>query len=77
MVRWKKYTGQGVGKGAQSFHALPEHATALAPPRAHTLWKLSEPHTFGISMEASSHWHDGSLTPFPAHLLSLENMGWG
>ena len=35
-------------------------------------WKFSEPHTFGIFMETSSHRYDQSLTPFLAPLLSGE-----
>lgn len=39
-------------------------------------WKLSELHTIGIFIEASSHRHDQWSTPFPAPLPSLENWGW-
>ena len=36
-------------------------------------WKLSEPHSLGVFMEASSHRHDQS----PGPLLSPEAMGAG
>ena len=37
--------------------------------------KLSEPHSFGIFMEASSRRHEQLLIPSPAPLRSLENGG--
>lgn len=40
------------------------------------LWKLSESHTIGISMEAFPHGCDQLLTPFLVLLLSLEDEGW-
>ena len=40
-------------------------------------WKVSEPHTSGIFMEASSRRHDQLLTPFPALLPTLEKWSWG
>ena len=43
----------------------------------YSIWTLSEPHTLGIFMEASSHRHDRSLTPFSALLPSQENGGRG
>ena len=36
-------------------------------------WKLSEPPSIGIFMEALSHRRDQLLTQFPAPLLSLED----
>ena len=40
-------------------------------------WKIFEPHTLGVFMEASSCGHDKSLTPFSALLLALESGSWG
>lgn len=37
--------------------------------------KLSEPHIFGIFMQACLHGHDPSLTLFPILFLFLENEG--
>ena len=38
-------------------------------------WKLSEPPSLGIFMEALSHRHEQLLTQFPALLLSLKDKG--
>ena len=40
-------------------------------------WKLSEPHTIGILMDASSPKHNLSLAPFSTLLSSQENGGGG
>lgn len=40
-------------------------------------WKLCEPCTLGIFMEASSHRHDQTLIPFLILLLSQEIAGQG
>ena len=43
------------------------------PPGVSATLKLSKFYTFGIFMEVSSHRHHGSLTPFPASFLFLED----
>lgn len=40
-------------------------------------WKLSEPHTLGLFMEASSCRHDWLLSQSPVPVPSLEDEGWG
>lgn len=52
------------------YHSI--HTSVCSPS-----WKLFDPHTFGVFMEASPLRHDWSLTPFPALLSSLHNWGLG
>lgn len=61
------HRGQGVWEGACHSNISTCSAT----------WKLSQPGTLGIFMEASRHLHEQSLTSFPGPFHSQENAGWG
>lgn len=76
---------QSDGKGTQGKECGKGHGASTPSPRYHpystsmcsATWELSEPHTFGIFIQASSWRHDGLLTQFSAHLSTLENKEWG
>ena len=66
----ERYIDRGL-RGSQAQELLTPWSWGMSPT-----WKLSELHTTGIFVEASSRRHDQLLTPFPALLSSQENGGW-
>ena len=74
-TQWRRCVGRSVHGGVWSFRALSRCTTL--PHLCLPTWKLSKRRTVSGLGKASSRRQNQLLTPFPAHLPSLENGGWG
>lgn len=78
MIQMKMYTGQGQkGPKCGSFCPCGAVVSTLLRCMCAPTWKLSEPHSLGIFMEALSSRHDGLLAQSLSHLLPGGWQGWG